>query len=80
MRTARNLITKRESPTERQLQILQLKAAGRTNQEVADSLGVSLRTVKGHTNRILLKLDASNMVQAVAIAYEQGWLPCVVAV
>ena len=42
------------TPTERD--VAQLAAAGRTNQEIADALAISRRTVEAHLQRIYRKL------------------------
>ena len=54
--------------TEREVQVLGLIAAGRSNQEIADELVVVLDTVKKHVGHILDKLGAANRTQAVARA------------
>jgi LuxR family maltose regulon positive regulatory protein len=54
--------------SERELQVLGLLAAGRSNQQIADELVVVLDTVKRHVGHILDKLGAANRTQAVARA------------
>jgi LuxR family transcriptional regulator, maltose regulon positive regulatory protein len=61
--------------TEREVQVLALVAAGRSNQEIADELVVVLDTVKKHVGHILDKLGAANRTQAVARARVRGLLP-----
>ena len=58
--------------TEREREVLLLVARGLSNQEIADSLCVSLTTVKTHVSRILTKLAARDRAQLVVIAYESG--------
>jgi DNA-binding CsgD family transcriptional regulator len=60
--------------TARQAQILELLAEGLSNPEIADRLFLSPRTVENHVAGILLKLDASGRVEAVAIARQRGIL------
>lgn len=56
--------------TDRELEILALMAQGHSNHQIADSLVISVGTVKGHVNHILSKLDVQNRTQAVARARE----------
>ena len=58
--------------TERELEVLTLVAVGRTNDEIADALGISRTTAKTHVNRSMLKLGAHDRAQLVIIAYETG--------
>lgn len=57
-----------EPLSNRELQVLQLVAAGKSNQEIANELVVVLDTVKKHVGHILDKLEATNRTQAVARA------------
>ena len=60
--------------TPRELEVLQLIAAGDSNQTIADKLVITVRTVKKHTGNIYGKLNASSRIQAVARARELGLL------
>ena len=62
------------SLTAREREVLQLIAAGRSNQEIADDLVVSPLTAKTHVARILAKLGARDRVHLVIAAYEAGLL------
>ncbi len=53
------------SLTDRELEVLELVAQGATNQDIADTLVISLGTVKSHINHIMGKLDAQNRTEAV---------------
>lgn len=64
-----------EPLSSREVGVLQLLAAGRQNQEIADELVVALSTVKKHVTHILAKLGAANRTQATARARELGLLP-----
>jgi LuxR family transcriptional regulator, maltose regulon positive regulatory protein len=63
-----------EPLSDRELQVLRLLAAGRSNQQIADELVVVLDTVKKHVGHILNKLGAANRTQAVARARALGLL------
>jgi LuxR family maltose regulon positive regulatory protein len=61
-----------EPLSERELEVLQLIAAGCTNDEVAHQLSLSLNTVKWHVSNIFGKLGAKNRIQALARARAIG--------
>lgn len=63
-----------ETLTERQVEILRLMAAGKSNQAIADALTLSLATVKSHVVHIMNRLGASSRTEAVACAREKGLL------
>ena len=58
--------------TEREEEILSLVAQGKTNQEIAKELFVSLKTVRNHVSNIFLKLQVADRAQAVIRAREAG--------
>ena len=64
--------TQLEALSDRELQVLRLVAAGRSNPEIAQELFISLVTVKSHVRHILSKLGLRDRVQAVVTAYEAG--------
>jgi NarL family two-component system response regulator LiaR len=59
--------------TERELEILSHIARGLTNQEIAESLTISDRTVGNHISGILAKLHLANRTQAALYALRQGF-------
>jgi DNA-binding NarL/FixJ family response regulator len=58
--------------TEREEEILALVARGRSNQEIAGQLFVSVKTVRNHVSSILLKLQVADRAQAVIRARDAG--------
>ncbi|MGB6583675.1 MAG: LuxR C-terminal-related transcriptional regulator, partial [Streptosporangiaceae bacterium] len=56
--------------TSRELEVLIMLAAGRSNQAIASELVVTLDTVKKHVSHVLGKLGAANRTEAVARARE----------
>lgn len=58
--------------TGREIDVLQLVAAGNPNKLVADRLSISEDTVKAHVKSILSKLDANDRTHAVTIALKRG--------
>jgi len=59
--------------TERELEVLKLVAKGRSNQEIAEKLVVSERTVGAHVSNILSKLHLANRTQAALYALRKGF-------
>ena len=58
--------------TEREMEILGLVAQGHSNQEIADLLVLSERTVRTHMSNILSKLHLANRTQAALYALRRG--------
>ncbi|MEN9569232.1 MAG: hypothetical protein RL172_463 [Bacteroidota bacterium] len=65
---SRQIITRREK------EILQLIVDEMTNQEIADMLYLSLRTVENHRNNLLQKLNVKNTAGLVKVAIQEGLL------
>ena len=64
---------KQEYPlSDREKEILELVARGRTNQFIADALFISIHTVKKHMQHILEKLHVNNRAEAVSLALRNG--------
>lgn len=58
--------------TQRELDVLRMAAAGRTNQQIAEELGITMLTVKTHINRTMVKVGLHDRAQLVVLAYETG--------
>jgi len=58
--------------TAREVEVLQLVAAGNSNKLIADRLSLSEDTIKGHVRNILSKLGANDRTHAVTIGLKRG--------
>ncbi len=61
--------------TAREQDVLSLVAEGATDQEIADSLSISIHTVKTHMRNILAKLQLSKRHEAAQYALREGLIP-----
>ncbi len=64
--------SKRAELTDREVQILRLLAQGSSNQEIADELGISEKTVRNRLSEIFAKLHLNNRTQAALYAIREG--------
>jgi len=68
----------REKPldvlSQRETEVLKLAAKGLSNQDIADELCLSLRTVQAHLGHIFNKLRVSSRTEAVVRALKEGWV------
>jgi DNA-binding NarL/FixJ family response regulator len=63
-----------ETPlTARELEVLRFVSQGRTNQQVARELGLSVRTVEAHLTHIYNKLGVGSRTEAALLAQREGW-------
>lgn len=72
IQTQENEKPSKNTLTDREIEILRQVALGKTNQEIADELVVSERTVRTHITNILAKLRLSNRTQAALYALREG--------
>jgi LuxR family maltose regulon positive regulatory protein len=63
-----------EPLSEREMEVLRLVAANRSNHEIAQALVISINTVKTHLSRLYGKLNARNRLEAIERATELGLL------
>ncbi len=61
-----------EDLTDREMDVLRLLAQGKSNQDIADTLIIGIKTVKFHVTNILAKLDVDDRTQAAIYAYKNG--------
>ncbi|WP_392455093.1 response regulator [Chryseomicrobium aureum] len=59
--------------TERELQIMELMAEGKSSKEISSVLFLSSGTVRNYISVILDKLQVSNRIEALSRAKEKGW-------
>ena len=64
-----------ESLTNREREVLQMAAEGRTSAEIAERLFISPRTAEGHRANVLRKLGLQNHTDLVRFALKRGILP-----
>ena len=67
-----NRIVNVEALSKRELEVLQLVSAGKTNTEIAEQLFIAKATVKFHVSNIFSKLHVTNRTLAVATARNSG--------
>jgi DNA-binding NarL/FixJ family response regulator len=58
--------------TAREVQVLELASAGKTNRLIGAQLGISEATVKIHMKNVLSKMQANDRTHAVVLAVERG--------
>jgi len=58
--------------TDREKQVLKLVAEGHSNKEVADELGISVKTAMSHREHIMEKLDLHSRTELIRFAIKQG--------
>jgi DNA-binding NarL/FixJ family response regulator len=61
--------------TRREQEVLAALIEGKTAQSIAAATFTSVRTVRGHIQSVLDKLDVSSQLAAVAKAKDAGWIP-----
>lgn len=60
--------------SDREMEVLKLAAKGLSNQDIANELCLSLRTVQAHLGHIFNKLQVSSRTEAVVHALKEGWV------
>jgi two-component system response regulator NreC len=60
--------------TPREREIVTMVAYGHTNKEIANALGIAVKTVETHKTNIMQKLELTSRAELVRFALTQGWL------
>ncbi|MCX6009241.1 MAG: LuxR C-terminal-related transcriptional regulator [Chloroflexi bacterium] len=60
--------------TAKNIRLMQLVAKGKTNRQIAKSLGLSEQTIKNELTSLFGKLEASNRTHLIIIAIKTGWV------
>jgi DNA-binding CsgD family transcriptional regulator len=60
--------------TARQMEVLDLMAAGLTNAQIGERIGISVKTVDHHVSAVLAALGAGTRTEAAGAAMQRGWL------
>jgi NarL family two-component system response regulator LiaR len=68
------VVRKEKVLSERETEVLRLATQGLNNQDIADKLYLSLRTVQAHLGHIFNKLQVSSRTEAVVKALKEGWI------
>jgi two-component system response regulator NreC len=63
-----------ESLSEREREVLRQVARGYTNQQIADEIGLSVKTVESYRARVMKKLGLKERADLVRLALELGWM------
>ncbi len=71
---ARPVLSESTEITPREREVLTLVAGGQSTKQIADQLGISIRTVETHRINMLKKLNVNNSAELIRKAYETGIL------
>jgi DNA-binding NarL/FixJ family response regulator len=61
-------------PSDRELEVLELVAAGASNEEIATRLFLSLKTVESHLRRLFDRYGVMNRTELAVLALREGWI------
>jgi DNA-binding NarL/FixJ family response regulator len=65
----------RRSPSEREVGVIGLLAEGRSNDEIALVLGITVRTVESHLRRLFARYGMVSRTELAMLAIREGWIP-----
>ncbi|MBX9689308.1 MAG: helix-turn-helix transcriptional regulator [Candidatus Obscuribacterales bacterium] len=69
-----NELKSRPCLSKRELEVLALVSQGRSNQQIADELVISIETVKSHLKQVFFKMRVRGRTEAAARAIIFGWV------
>jgi two-component system response regulator TtrR len=69
-----DILRRKASLTQRELEVMQLIAAGRLNKQVADDLGISIKTVEVHRARVMDKMEVRSLAELVQCVMDDSGL------
>lgn len=72
-RRQHEIATRVATLTQKQLQVIRMVVQGKTNPQIAECLGIALRTVKLHRHRAMEKLGQDSIAALGRFAQEAGW-------
>ena len=64
----------REGLTEREMEVLQAAAQGKSNKAIAEALSISTQTVQVHLRNVFSKLRVNSRSEAIAFVISRGWI------
>ncbi len=73
--TIKRVTGSHRSPSEREVGVIGLLAAGRSNDEIALELGITVRTVESHLRRLFARYGMLSRTELAMFAVREGWIP-----
>jgi len=61
-------------PSEREVEVLELVATGASNEDIAQRLFLSLKTIEGHLRRMFDRCGVMNRTELAVLALKEGWV------
>ena len=61
-------------PSEREVEVLELVAAGASNEDIAERLFLSLKTIESHLRRMFDRYGVMNRTELAVLALNEGWV------
>lgn len=61
-------------PSDRELGVIELLAAGRSNEDIAEALAIGARTVESHLRRLFARYSVYNRTELTMLALGEGWI------